>query len=376
MPSPQTLDIEALLAPVPGDNSVGESLRYAGPYDAIQEARQEGDDKDPLEPSIKTADWPAVIKIATEALATKSKDLQIATWLVEALVKQEGFPGLRDGFWLLRGLQEQFWEPLYPEIEDGDMEARILVLEQLNRDLPHSIKQIPITQGENYSLLHWEESRAVDNLERRDKEQWQAKIDNGKITGEQFDKVVTITPRAYYETLLEDLSQSWEGCEQLDRLVDEKFGREAPSLLDIKKTIEDCRTLVEGIVKKKRELEPDPTPPQPERGFLGRLLGKREDSTPSEPRLRPASSTSPRDGVSRDLQDRADALRRLADVADFFRRTEPHSPVAYLVQRAVRWGEMPLDEWLREVISDERVLAHVRETLGLKEPDSSGDTSE
>jgi len=72
-------------------------------------------------------------------------------------------------------------------------------------------------------------------------------------------------------------------------------------------------------------------------------------------------------------QDRADALCRLAAVAEYFRKTEPHSPVAYLVQRAVRWGEMPLEEWLREVIHDESVLGQLRETLGLKEAD--GDTS-
>ena len=57
-----------------------------------------------------------------------------------------------------------------------------------------------------------------------------------------------------------------------------------------------------------------------------------------------------------ELQSRADALRQLAAVADYFRRTEPHSPVSYLVQRAVRWGEMPLEAWLQNVIHDESVL--------------------
>jgi type VI secretion system protein ImpA len=57
----------------------------------------------------------------------------------------------------------------------------------------------------------------------------------------------------------------------------------------------------------------------------------------------------------------------LAAVADFFRRTEPHSPVAYLVQRAVRWAELPLEEWLKYVIHDDTTLANVRETLGLND---------
>ena len=65
-------------------------------------------------------------------------------------------------------------------------------------------------------------------------------------------------------------------------------------------------------------------------------------------------------------RDRADALRRLQAIAAYFQRTEPHSPVSYLVQRAVRWGEMPLEQWLNEVISDKTALAHLRETLGLK----------
>ena len=65
-------------------------------------------------------------------------------------------------------------------------------------------------------------------------------------------------------------------------------------------------------------------------------------------------------------RDRPEALRRLAAVAEFFRKTEPHSPVSYLVQRAARWGEMPLEEWLQEVIKSQDVLGEVRETLGIK----------
>ena len=46
--------------------------------------------------------------------------------------------------------------------------------------------------------------------------------------------------------------------------------------------------------------------------------------------------------VSLAPQSRADALHGLAAVAQYFRHTEPHSPLAYLIERAIRWGEMPL----------------------------------
>lgn len=367
MATPQTLDLDALLAPIPGQNLAGESVRYAGPYDAIQEARRADDDlaQGEWQRETKAADWLGVIAIATETLAAKSKDLQIAGWLVEALVKRHGFPGLRDGLRLLRGLQERFWDSLYPSIEDGDVEPRIAPLEWLNEKLPASLRAVPVTRprdGVSYALLHWEESRTVENLARQNPEAYQEALAEGKLTGEQFDKAVAGSPRAYYETLFEDLNQSWEECEQLSKEVDQRFGREAPSLLNVKKALEDCRALVGGIVRKKRELEPDPIPAQAEGQPAGE--GAR------------IAAIGPSGSVPFAPQDRADALRRLGAVADFFRRTEPHSPVAYLVQRAVQWGQMPLEAWLREVISDDAVLARVRETLGMKDQHPSPSPSE
>ena len=364
----QVLDIEALLMPIPGDNPAGESLRYAGPYDAIQEARRADDDLEQGEwrREIKAADWHAVLDLATAALATRSKDLQIAAWLTEALVKQHGFAGLFEGLTLLRELQERFWDGLYPEAEDGDLEFRAAPLEWLNERLPSALKMIPITQprgDEAYTFLHWEESRAVDNLGRQNQEAMAAALAEGKITGEQFDKAVATTSRAFYETLFEELSQSREAYAQLDQTLDEKFGGEAPSLLGLKRTIEDCWELIESLVKKKRPPEPISVLPR--------------DGSPSADGYAPARSDRQSqaafstEALPLEPLDRADALRRLAAVAAFFRRTEPHSPVAYLVQRAVRWGEMPLEEWLREVINSDDVLGHVRETLGLKYTDDT-----
>jgi type VI secretion system protein ImpA len=384
MASPQILDFEALLKPIAADKPAGKDIRYDGPHDAIRQARRSDDGLAQGEwvREIKTADWPAVIEIATEALATKSKDLQVSSWLTEALAKRYGFPGLRDGFHLIRELQQCFWDALYPEIEDGDLETRAAPLVWLNEELPLAIRQIPVTQGvsgENYAWLDWKESRDVDNLGQEDKE---AALADGKITGEQFDKTVESTSLAYYRTLSEDLSQLFREYEELDQVVDEKFsqlGRQAPTLLDVKQAIEDCRMLVADIVKKKGGLEPEPTPPEPEpnaeRGSLGRLPRAKEELPSREGQGKPERAIDADQSavVSLMPRDRADAIRRLAAVAEYFRRAEPHSPIAYLVQRAVRWGEMPLEEWLRDVIHDDNVLGQLRETLGLK--DADGGTS-
>nr|HQE08738.1 type VI secretion system protein TssA [Thermomonas sp.] len=65
------------------------------------------------------------------------------------------------------------------------------------------------------------------------------------------------------------------------------------------------------------------------------------------------------------LASKESALRALGDIAGYFRRTEPHSPVAYLLERAVAWANMPLEQWLAEVVRDDTTLSSIRERVGL-----------
>jgi type VI secretion system protein ImpA len=67
------------------------------------------------------------------------------------------------------------------------------------------------------------------------------------------------------------------------------------------------------------------------------------------------------------IQTRAQALGQLRAVAAFFRSTEPHSPVAYLADKAAHWGEQPLHVWLRAVVKDDASFAHLEELLGISE---------
>src|SRR5262245_47950369 len=117
------VDIEALLAPIAGDNPAGVSLRYAGDFDEIRNLQPKAD-RDAFEASGQEGQWPKIIQAASQKIRTKSKDLQLAAWLTEALVQQHGFAGLRDGLKLIFGLCEQFWDGVYPLPDEGDLEVR------------------------------------------------------------------------------------------------------------------------------------------------------------------------------------------------------------------------------------------------------------
>jgi type VI secretion system protein ImpA len=66
------------------------------------------------------------------------------------------------------------------------------------------------------------------------------------------------------------------------------------------------------------------------------------------------------------LQNRAQALAQLRQVAEFFRLTEPYSPVSYFADKAADAGSQDLHTWLRAVVKDESSLAHIEELLGVK----------
>ncbi|HFQ81457.1 MAG TPA: type VI secretion system protein TssA [Desulfobacterales bacterium] len=271
----KTIDLEAILAPIPGDNPAGESLRYHPLYDEIQEARRADDvlDQGEWQHELKSSDWDKVFSLSMEALTTKTKDLQIAAWLFESLTITEGFAGVNLGFKIITGFLRDFWDHLYPEIDDDDLDYRVGPLEFLNDKVWLPVKQIPLTDSTTtpgYSWMKWQESRQVGSEKDirnqygdidSDKQQVRDElIAEGKITAEDFDTAVAGSSRAFYETLAAEVTACLEEFKLFDAIVDEKFGREAPRLAELKTALEDCRYLVDRLLKEKREQEPDSPP--------------------------------------------------------------------------------------------------------------------
>ena len=161
---PSVVDLDALLAPIEGENPSGESLRYAGTYDEIAEARRADDNlnQGAWQTELKYADYRKVIELAVPALTSRSKDLQIGAWLSEALMKQHSFAGLRDSLKLLTGLQENFWDTLYPEIDEGDMSGRANAVSWFDTQASLGVASLPFTGGEGYSYVDWEDSKTYD----------------------------------------------------------------------------------------------------------------------------------------------------------------------------------------------------------------------
>jgi len=75
-----------ILVPIPGENPCGVDLRYDTKllvFDKIKEARRQDDElaQGAWQAERKTANWPVVIKLAQDTLATTSKNVQLAAYL-------------------------------------------------------------------------------------------------------------------------------------------------------------------------------------------------------------------------------------------------------------------------------------------------------
>ncbi|MFB6286103.1 MAG: type VI secretion system protein TssA [Candidatus Bipolaricaulia bacterium] len=351
------VDVEPLLDPISPENPGGESLRYEGTYDEVKEARHADDPSLPqgiYERELDTADWDEVERLCVEALETRTKDLQLAAWLLEAWIEKYGFGGCAAGLDLMAGLVEGFWDDLYPPIKDGDVEFRLGPIKWIDEKLSPTLKTVPITQpdvsgeSEAYSLLEWEQADHEDEADEEEASR------NDILTS------VTLTPTSYYRSLVEGMDGLLDDSQHLERLLSERCGSEAAVGLDTwKDTLRDIRGFGRDVLSEREPAEE---------------AVEEEDDGSDEPVWMPEDADEPVEASSVNIRSRAEAYRLLWEAAEFLLRTEPHSPTPYLVKRAVSWGNMSLDELLKELVQSGDDLQEIYELLGMDDTPNEEDS--
>jgi type VI secretion system protein ImpA len=334
-----------LLNPIPGDNPSGANLRYEKVYDQIKEARTEDDESIPSgawSRTVKRADHNLVIKLAGEALATKSKDLQLAAWLTEAHVKKEGIGLVQPCLKLLHDLQDQFWDTLYPEIDEGDTGMRASPVEWIANRVATILREAPITR-DGLNFYQYKESRSIgyeadaQSNENKAKQREQA-IADGKPTAEDFDKSLGSTPKAWYVQMEASIHGSLEETESLQVFSEEKFGDDGPAFGKLRTSLEEVGQVVTGLLNEKRKTEPDAPSaeevvdePEPEPEAVAEADAGGEAAPAAKARSSKTMSAEP--------VDKDDAFARVQACAKFLQRELPASPVAYMLQAALRFAE-------------------------------------
>ncbi len=361
-----SLDLALLLAPLEsGEQGAGQDLRtdysttslYQKLRDARSAARAEerARDADGESDGPEAAGWRDVLTVGEKALATQSKDLEIAAWLTEALVRSRGLAGLTSGARLIKGLCEGYWEACFPQPDEDGLEVRASPIGGLSGSsadgtVMQPLRRLPLfrrADGTGVGLYQWEQAEQTAGLEesRRTAKYAAGAPELPTLVAEaRMDK-------AYLTGMGRQATAAVQAWRDLDQVLEAKFGNESPSVRKVGVLLD---RMVEVI------------------GRLGGIEAAVDDTvigdTPAEAGTAAAPGANAAGGGA--LVSREAALRELDRIADYFRRTEPHSPLAYTLQDAVRRGRMSLAELLAEVLPDEDVRNQMLTRLGIK-PEAS-----
>jgi len=342
MNSAFTLDFQALLAPIPGANPAGTNTPF-GVKDQLEQMRKEVDPSsfaadDPLRPTeFRKADWLGIIKLGTQTLCQSSKDLQVAARMVEALTKVNGFQGLGDGFQLLDGLVDEAWDRLVPPVDDpSDLDIRSSPFEWLDdpdhgASFPSTVGTIKLVDATKDSpemgLLQWKQGTTVQ-------------ASPGGAPQISLDQVLAGTS---LENIQARYNQVLRCRDILGKLVEKlslKLKELAPSMGQLRGVLDQIEAILRQMIAKKSPIsDKDPTNGSGENGD-----GKQDLSV---------------------VGSRDQAYQLMARAADILASIEPHSPVPYLVRRAVQLGALPFPELIQAFVREQSVLETMFRELGI-----------
>src|SRR5690606_15089130 len=87
------------------------------------------------------------------------------------------------------------------------------------------------------------------------------------------------------------------------------------------------------------------------------------ESSPSTP----AAPCAAPNNLSQVIVAREAVYGQLTRAAEMLAQLEPHSPIPYLVRRAVELGKLPFPQRVQQLIREERILTDLQREFGLNE---------
>lgn len=369
MALPDGFDLEALLAPIPGDAPQGTDIRedYSAqsPYNRLRDARSEARDAEKLQDagSDDARDpgplWRTVRDLGLKTLAETAKDLEVAAWVTEAYLRSHGLAGLTAGARLIAGLAEQYWDTVFPLPDDYGVETRVSPVTGLNgRDgngsLIQPLHKLPLfTRGDGteVALYQYEGSAQLGTL---DAERRQARIAAGAVPFDELEKEARAQSRVFAK-LRDDARDALDAWQAMAGILDEKASEDPPST----STVRDMITHVVDITNRYAP---------PEEGAPAADAQAGGDAAAGAGAAMGGGMVGGIAVPAGQIASREDALRALENIATFFRRTEPVSPLAYTLDHAVRRGRMSWPDLLDEIVADRDSRNAILITLGIRPP--------
>lgn len=381
MASPQVIDVEGLLTPISDEAPAGIDPRSdtspSSLYYRVKDARNAARAAERAAVEIggpTPEEWHEVVDAAVELLTTQGKDIEIAAWMAEALVRVASFPGLRDGLNVIAGIVNGFWDASFPVIDEEDgIEGKVTAVAGLSGSgavgtLIQPIRLTPLTSSSQWNFSLWSYEQALDLEKVADPARRQERIDNGAITMEQFQQSVAETSGSHFNELSKDIEECIEALAQMSGAFDAVAGVDSPSTSGLRDILEEVRSALRHFASDKLAAAE----------AMSAVYDDADDSA-ATPEGTAAAAAESGTAIVRKINGyatREEALAELTRIAGYFRTTEPHSPISYTLEDAVRRARMTLPELLVELAEDPAHIQRILMAAGIRAPETDSGSSE
>lgn len=372
--TPDGFDLDMLLAPIDGPTSVGADLRedfsaqsiYFRLRDARSEARaaERAADADPdASGDSQPPQWRTVRELSSKALETLTKDLEVASWYTEALVRSNGLDGLAAGAKLIDGLASGFWESgLFPVPDEDGIATLVAPITGLNGQgsdgtLIQPLRKLVLCRrpsGDPLYYYQYEDAVTVAGIAdpvRRD-----ARLSAGSFTFDDVDGWARGAGQAFFATQYASATEALAAWEAMSNTLDGVAGQDSPSTGKVRDLLREIVATIGKYCPSGVAAAPEPM----------------DDDSRSDAYANPVQPGGmPQPAAGRSVT-REDMLRDIARIAEWFRKNEPQSPIAYTLDDAVRRGRMTLPDLLAELVGDPGSRHAILTSLGIKPPPDEG----
>lgn len=347
MSSAQLIDLDSLSVPLSGDGATGTDLRsdtsVTSKYSQLRDARKSAratERSNLFDSNIGAADddWRTVLELAPAILKNEAKDLEVACWYTEALVRKSGFQGLRDGFVLIRSLIENYWDSLYPLPDEDGLTTRVSPLTGLNGEGAEGVLIVPIRNValtdriEPGPFNFWQYKQALDAQRITDDQSREDVISKNGFSIDEIYRAIELSSQQFYIDLRDDVREALNEYKIISQMLDERCGIEhSPPTSNIINTLTEILGAISHIARNK----------------LPQEIEEIDEEVNSSGEIKSSNPVA-----NQAVKSREDAFRQLLTISQFFRQTEPHSPISYVLEKAVKWGNMTLSELINELIPD------------------------
>ncbi|MGG5820947.1 type VI secretion system protein TssA [Falsiroseomonas sp. HW251] len=365
---PEDFDLEALLAPIPGELPQGVDLREdtsaQSPWFRLRDQRAEAREierRAETEGGEETAvapPWRIISSLARSALLEKSKDLDVAAMLTEAMLRMNGLPGLTAGTLLIKGLAERYWDAVFPLPDEYDgVAARVAGVGGLagsDREglLLPPLRRMTLFRRPDGSGLAWYMVEAARDLATLDAERKKQRLEAGALPLETVEAEARVAGAGHFATLRRQLIDASTAWAEMGAKLDELAGADSPSTGRVRDILAEMLAFVRNFA-----------PPEDAPGTEGAAAG---GDAGGEEVAGTGGSTG---GGGRPMRTREDYLRMLSEIAEYFRRTEPNSPLSYTLDDAARRARLTWPELMAELVPDFQTRTQIITQLGIKPPE-------